>query len=376
MTQVRLRLMRYPTDFRFRFAHAAASRKETENVICVAEADGVLGYGEGCPRSYVTGETMRSAIAFFETHRLSLENAAADLPGLYDWIYAHQSMIDANPAAFAAIELALLDLFGRRAGQTIESLLGLPTPPELTTSAVFGLASLPATFGMAAAYRLNGMTDAKVKVSANAPGDRRRIGLIGRILGRRSRVRVDANNLFTSPDACLAHLSKIDRPVWAIEEPLAQRDFAGMAEVASTARIAVILDESAVSISDLTGLIGPSWIVNLRVSKHGGLIRSLEVARRAKDQGLGVIIGAHVGETSILARASIALSAAAGESLLASECGYGGILLARDITRPPIGFGRGGRLGREFNEHGLGIIIDAARLASAPADVENRSALH
>ena len=43
---------------RVRFSHATATRQESENVLVRCElADGTVGWGEGVPRSYVTGET-------------------------------------------------------------------------------------------------------------------------------------------------------------------------------------------------------------------------------------------------------------------------------------------------------------------------------
>ena len=40
------------------FTHASATRDESENVFIRCElADGTIGWGEGVPRSYVTGET-------------------------------------------------------------------------------------------------------------------------------------------------------------------------------------------------------------------------------------------------------------------------------------------------------------------------------
>ena len=44
--------------------HASFARSESENLIVkVTLADGTSGYGEGVPRSYVTGETIESTFA-------------------------------------------------------------------------------------------------------------------------------------------------------------------------------------------------------------------------------------------------------------------------------------------------------------------------
>lgn len=362
MTPVRLSLATFPARFRFQFSHAAARRSATENIICIAEAVGTVGYGEGCPRSYVTGETTATAAAFFERHRGEIEADVRDLDSLKAWIAANEAAIDAVPAAFAAVELALLDLFGRREGLSLEALLGLPALRPLRTSAVFGVAGVAPTAALAGAYRLFGMTDAKAKLSDDPGLDRRRLSVIRRVLGARG-MRVDANNMFLTAGACIDHLRVADAPVWAIEEPLAARDFDGMAEVARTAGARVILDESAIRPADLARLDGPDWIVNLRVSKHGGLLRALRMADAARAKGVGVLVGAHVGETAILARASLALAAALGPEPPLTECGYGPWLLARDVSRSRVGFGRGGLLAPRLGDAGSGLDIAPERLA-------------
>lgn len=361
MTRVRLRLARFPAQFRFQFSHASARRSATENVICVAEADGVVGYGEGCPRSYVTGETITTATAFFDRHRREIETEACNLSGLNAWIAANERAIDGAPAAFAAIELALLDRFGRREGVALEALLGLPPLRPLRTSAVFGVAGAASTAALAGAYRLFGMTDVKAKLSDDASLDRRRLSIIRFLLGAKP-ARVDANNMFATPAACIDHLNHAQAPIWAIEEPLAARDFNGMAEIARATGARIVLDESAVSPDDIARLEGPDWIVNLRVSKHGGLLRALRMADAAQSRGLGVLVGAHVGETAILARASLALAAALGPEPPLTECGYGAWLLARDISRRRLGFGYGGRLAPRLGAAGFGLEIVADRL--------------
>ncbi|HUS55701.1 MAG TPA: enolase C-terminal domain-like protein [Thermohalobaculum sp.] len=361
MTAVQLRLMTFPARFRMRFTHGSATRSETENVVCIAHAGGLTGYGEGCPRGYVTGETIATATRFFEAHRASLADIS-DLPTLRAWIGAHGDAIDANPAAFAAIEIALIDLFAQQAGQGVEAFLGLPPPRAVIISAALGVTGRMATAAISFGYRAFGMTNAKVKLSPDPAADRARLTIIRRTIGRAARLRVDANNLFQSADDCTAHLKATGAQVWAIEEPLAARDYAGMRAVASMTGARIILDESGVRPEDLANVEGADWIVNLRVSKHGGLLRSLDMLQTARQRGLGVILGCHVGETSILSRAALALAAACGVDLIAMECAYGGYLLAHDLTEPRIRFGRGGIITAPADGPGLGVTVLRDRL--------------
>jgi L-alanine-DL-glutamate epimerase-like enolase superfamily enzyme len=99
-------------------------------------------------------------------------------------------------------------------------------------------------------------------------------------------------------------------------------------------------------VDQLASLGGPPdrWIVNVRVSKMGGLPRSLHVVGAACEAGSGIIVGAQVGETSLLTRAALPVAQAAGASLAAQEGAFGTRLLARDVCDPPLIFGPAGVL--------------------------------
>jgi L-alanine-DL-glutamate epimerase-like enolase superfamily enzyme len=86
------------------------------------------------------------------------------------------------------------------------------------------------------------------------------------------------------------------------------------------------------------------WLANLRVSKMGGLLRSLEFLQAARRTGVRIIVGAHVGETSLLTRAGLAAAAAAGDALVSQEGAFGTHLLQRDVVDAPLMFGAGGIL--------------------------------
>ena len=79
----RIDAFRFPVPFKQVFRHASASRARAENVIVAARSsDGAVGYGEGCPRGYVTGESVVSAHEFIAAlrHELGLGDAVATVP--------------------------------------------------------------------------------------------------------------------------------------------------------------------------------------------------------------------------------------------------------------------------------------------------------
>ena len=114
----RLDVFSFPVPFKAVFRHASASRSHAENLIVAARSDdGITGYGEGCPRDYVTGETVEGGAAFIRRHAQAIGDEVTDGPNLWAWADAHRSEIDEHPAAFCAIELAVLDLLGKDGGR-------------------------------------------------------------------------------------------------------------------------------------------------------------------------------------------------------------------------------------------------------------------
>jgi len=340
---MRLRVASCPFPFRGSFEHASAVRERADNVIAIAQDNsGLVGLGEGCPRSYVTGETVASALAAIARWRAAGIEEIPDLPGLRAWMAQHQNDIDVNPSAFSAVELALIDVFARQRGQSLERFIGeTEDRTDLYTSAVYGCGSATKFLIQVVLFNLSGMRDAKLKLSS----DRSQGMWRARLLARFGPVRLDANNLWASADLACNGLDGLSRYAWAVEEPLRPRDWQGLAAVGLATGLAIILDESVTEIDDLAAVTaGPRYVLNARVSKHGGLLRTLSVIREARMRNMKIVVGSQVGETSILARAGIVAARAAGADLIGFEGAFGTRLLARDATVPSIGFGYGGRV--------------------------------
>jgi L-alanine-DL-glutamate epimerase-like enolase superfamily enzyme len=206
------------------------------------------------------------------------------------------------------------------------------------------------------------MQHAKLKVSGHRGRDRQR----ARLLSWFGPLRLDANNLWDSADAAIGALKDLQRFAWAVEEPLSPRDWQGLADVGARTGLTIILDESVTRQDDLSALVGgAAYVLNARVSKQGGLLRTLAIIRAARARGMKIIVGAQVGETSILARAGIVAAKAAGADLVGFEGAFGTRLLTRDAVTPSIGFGYRGKVDlRQYERNGLGL-IPTAEVANA-----------
>ncbi|WP_413935550.1 mandelate racemase/muconate lactonizing enzyme family protein [Nitrospira sp. BLG_1] len=347
--------------FKQAFVHASAVRAMTEAVlVTVTNGDGIAGIGEGCPRRYVTGETIDSIRDFIETHCEQCMTFRS-VQDVKQWVAEHVSIIDQNPAAWCAVENACLDLFGKEAGLPIETLLGLPSlNGRFQYSAVLGTDNLQSFEKQLQRYRSVGFTDFKVKVTGRLQDDIDKLGRLHSFKDSKLRVRLDANNLWGDAERAWSYLKQLPGRITAIEEPLKVGDYDGCRWLAREMKVPIILDESFLRVDQFALIQSdpPStWIINIRVSKMGGILRALAVAKRAKEIGIPVIIGAQVGETSILTRAALTIANSYRGIVIAQEGAFGTLLLERDICDPPLMFGAAGRLDTTaLSGAGLGLI--------------------
>ncbi len=367
---MRVELATFPTPFRVTVRHASAVRAATENIIVrVRTASGAVGIGEGCPRQYVTGETVESARAFLRGAAPGAAASAETVDGLRSWMVDHRESIDANPAAFCALEVALLDALAREQHVSVERLLGCRELSGTSRyTAVIGDSGRWIFALLLQRYLSRGVADFKLKLSGDLERDRRKLARLRR-RGATVRVRVDANNLWSDADACIEHLKGLNYRFTAIEEPLTVNDLDGFARIAAELDTPIVIDESGLRGEQLDHLPGPvdGWIVNCRVSKMGGLLRSLATVEAARAHGIGVVVGAHVGETSILTRAALTVAAQAGDVLVAQEGAFGTNLLRRDLVSPVLMFGRRAELdiakALDPAAPGFGLVADESALA-------------
>jgi L-Ala-D/L-Glu epimerase len=347
--------------FRFSFGHALASRDSTTNVyVRLVLADGSVGWGEGVPRDYVTGETVDGAV-----HALAERLAPAvlgaeiadsdDVPRIWDEaLDAADSRFDL--AARCALELALLDACGKHFRCSVQRWLGDAPSPEVRYDAVIPFSSPRALRGLALVVRGLGFRQVKIKVGGDIEHDLRALELLRRMLGAGADIRVDANCAWRPAEAIDAVERMRRLGIAAVEQPVAGDDVDGLREVAAAVPEPVIADESLRTVDEAVRLaeLRACDAFNIRVSKCGGLLDSLRIAGIARDAGLTCVVGAQVGESGLLSAAGRHLAAAIRPRYV--EGSAGSLLLKQELTAERVLPGYGGRA-RTFGGTGLGVHV-------------------
>lgn len=348
--------------FRESFKHASAERAATQTLwVQCATATGVTGVGEGCPREYVSGESLESALAFVAKHQDAWMAEIDSVDALRMWVETNRVSLDVNPAAWSAVELAILDALAIEKNCSIEKLLGLPELcGNFLYTAVLGDASAASFQKQLERYLANGFTDFKIKLSGNLELDMQKIAVLRATGVPAGRVRADANNLWPDVASAVLHMKALNFAFMGLEEPIRTGSPQALRQVAVALGTKVILDESMLRLDQIGDFEEDPqhWIVNLRISKMGGILRSLDMLSAIREAGFGLIVGAHVGETSVLTRAALTIANQGRDILIAQEGAFGTHLLAHDVVEQPLMFGHGGIL--EFatgGKPGLGLDV-------------------
>ena len=212
------------------FKQASSVRKVGESIWCKASRSDLTGLGEGCPRKYVTGENLASALKWLYIKISDIADSCQSLNDLRAWMNFHRPEIDENPAAFSAVEIALLDLLATEENCSVEKLVGLNSPCQIYQyTGVLGDSGEEKYKAMALRFVKMGFTDFKIKVNGDLNIDRQKLKIVHHIAAENNipniRLRLDANNLWKgNADAAIAHLSKLDFPIFGIEEPVAPKN--------------------------------------------------------------------------------------------------------------------------------------------------------
>jgi L-alanine-DL-glutamate epimerase-like enolase superfamily enzyme len=314
MKVVKINLYKYNEPLRLEFHSTQTFRTTAESIIVQLEFEnGILGYGESAPRIYVTGEDC-STVPFvirncfssilFSNEITTIDNVDNVLDQLEN--ECHNNNIAHYNSALGAIDTALLDALARFQKQPVTSLLGPIVRKKISYSISIPLLPLKKIqelfFQLTKPVRVKYV---KVLVAEVENENMDRVGLVRSLFGDDVHIKVENNGKWTFRQAVgnLDRLKKFN--ITAVEQPLAKDDIEGLRKLKEATGIPIIVDESICSLSDAKRLIEREAcdILNIKISKCGGLLRSRRIARFAEAQNILCQLGAHVGETEILREA-------------------------------------------------------------------------
>ncbi len=301
---------------------------------------GKVGLGEASPAYWIDGRPLADT-------RAALEVIVRKLDGCRDAAELRSAALSEGaagcltPAAACALDTALLDLEARSRGAGVSAILGAVSQAPIPVCALLTLQTPQAVAREAIAALARGYTVFKLKVGARAlEDDLANLNALRGAAGASGLIRLDANRAWSLGQAVSALNAFGPEKIEFVEEPLKSCAPAELARLRDATGIALALDESVGSVTDLKAFCaerGPAPVIVLKAARLGGPSRCLEIARAARAAGVAKIVVTDSIESSVGMSAAVHLAAAVAAARPA--VGLGGASFGFALTG---GFGEGG----------------------------------
>jgi L-Ala-D/L-Glu epimerase len=264
------------------FVSASGSVGDRELVLLrLEDSAGRVGFGEAAPLPDYNGATVEDVREALEACRSTLARGAG-LPR--EELLGRCAELAVLAPAIAAIDLALWDLEGRRAGQPVWRLLGAPTADPVEVNYTIAASDRAGAAAQASVARAAGFRCVKAKVGIG--DDAGRLAAVRAMLGPDVAIRLDANGAWSVEEATAALRVLAPVGIELCEEPV--RGLAQTRELAVATTVPTALDETASAIGALEDRVCQA--VCLKVASFGGITAVVDAARQARSAGYEVYL--------------------------------------------------------------------------------------
>jgi o-succinylbenzoate synthase len=264
------------------FVSASGSLADRELVLVrLEDSSGWVGLGESAPLPDYHGVNVEDVLEALGACRDALAGAvsgASPHEALAEW----RAM--AVLPAVAAVDMALWDLEGRRAGQPVWRLLGAHAAEPVEVNYTIAAADRAGAAAQAGTARAAGFRCVKAKVGIG--DDAGRLAAVRAVLGPDVAIRLDANGAWSVEEAVAALRALAPTGIELCEEPV--RGLAQTRELAAATAVPIALDETASAIGALDTRVCQA--VCLKIASCGGITGVVGAARQARAAGYEVYL--------------------------------------------------------------------------------------
>lgn len=302
-----------------------------ENIFVRLQAeDGSIGLGVASPDVEVTGESVRDCRQALKTDLESL-TIEADIRHFRKILRNLAQSMPGRPAARAAVDIALHDLWTNHLGVPLVDLLGR-CHRSLPTSITIGIKSVVESLEEADEYKGRGFKILKIKIGQSVAQDVECLTQIRQRMGREMTLRVDANQGYTLADFKKFSAQTASLDLEYIEQPLPAGDLEDMRRLPASVRKKTAADESLLDARDALECLQPPrpfGIFNIKLMKCGGIAQGMQIAEIANLAGIDLMWGC-------MDESRIGIAAALHAALASPTTRYldldGSLDLARDLV--------------------------------------------
>jgi L-Ala-D/L-Glu epimerase len=278
---------------------------ENTNLWLRIQAEGLEGWGEASP--FAINSYSRQDTASLLTELVDLRGQLEQFHPLQrQQIKAKLDQLQVSSAAQAAIDMALYDWLGKKAGLPLWQMWGLDCDRIVPISVTIGI-STPADAILRLEAWENSLEPKMLKLKLGNPvgieADQLMVEAI-RQAAPHTRITVDANGGWSFADAAYMFQWLEQQGVEYIEQPLPVALDHQLEALSKSSPLPIFVDESCFTSTDILRLAPSVAGVNLKIMKTGGLTEAMRSIQVAQACGLKIMFGCY--SDSILANTAMA----------------------------------------------------------------------
>jgi muconate cycloisomerase len=227
-------------------------------------------------------------------------------------------------SALGGIDIALLDALGKLKQSPLANVLGSIVRENAFYSITIPFLPLRKIEELSYQLPKSSIRHAKVLVGEVESENVERVKLMRSLFGEDVEIRLENNGKWTFSQA-ISNLGKLEQyNIAAIEQPISRDNIEDLRRLKKAIKVPIVVDESMCSLSDAKDLIAREAcdILNIKISKCGGLLRSKQIAGFAEAHNMLCQLGAHVGETEILKKAGEAFALTTANLIYFEGCSF------------------------------------------------------
>jgi L-alanine-DL-glutamate epimerase-like enolase superfamily enzyme len=293
-------------------------------LVQLTDADGICGHGEAAPLPSYQGPDTSHVLAALEAYAPVL--ARSDSLNGAQMVDACREVAN-MPVAMAAIDLALWDRAGRRAGKPVAALLTDNPVAQVPVNATLSALDRAGAAEQAAAAVRAGFTCLKLKVGFG--DDLGRVAAVRAAAGPETMLRLDANGAWTVEQAVRTIEALSPAGLELVEEPA--HGLQAVREVRERVAVRIAIDETAAEAGALGA--GVADAVCLKISRCGGISGLIAAATLVRASGAEVYLSSTFDGPFGIAAALHAAAALASRGPV-PHCGLATLAMFEGIENP------------------------------------------
>lgn len=293
----RIELYPFALPLKNPFKIATMTAHHAPNLLaCITTVGGVKGWGEASIMQSINGETETTVMAAMK--HLAEWLIGRDVREPVALAAEMKSLLPGQNCAHCALEIAIWDCDSQIANQPLWQRLGAKWRPLLTDMTISAV-SPEAAATRGAELAGEGFKVIKLKIGTGVDEDTLRYQALRAALDKidpEIKIRLDANQGYSRRAAHEAFGGGRFDGAEYCEQPLKRTDLEGMAWLSDFSRVPLMADESAFNAEDVMAIVRTNAcpMVNLKLTKSGGIHGALQAAAVAEAGGLECMMGGMV----------------------------------------------------------------------------------